>query len=306
MSAPVQMPKATLKSMTGYAQARVEQCGWTVQLSLRSVNHRFLDVRIRMPEGWDALESEIRQVMREKIRRGHLDVALQVEAAKGNSVSIHRDIAAAYLEAARELGKQFGVKSDPDLAAIMRLPGVTSIGAPGEQEIEQLSSLVRQCLAQAIERLDHMRQAEGHALEEELSGRLVTLAEHARQVEILSERARPAYAKRLDARLKELLGSVAIDPTRLTQEAAFAAERSDTTEELARLRSHVQQFRGLLDSGGEVGKKLDFLLQEMQRETNTLLSKTNGMDTEGLEITKLGLEMKSEIEKLREQVQNIE
>ena len=306
MSAPAPMPKADLKSMTGYAQARVEQCGWIVQLSLRSVNHRFLDLRIRMPEGWDALESEIRQVMREKIRRGHLDVALQVEAEKGNSVSIHKDIAAAYIKAARELGEQFGVKADPDLAAIMRLPGVTSMGAPGDQEIEQLSAMVRQCLAQAIERLDHMRQLEGHVLGEELSRRLQALSEHARQVEILSERARPAYAKRLDARLKELLGSISMDPTRLAQEAAFAAERSDTTEELARLHSHVQQFRGLLDSGGEVGKKLDFLLQEMQRETNTLLSKTNGMDTEGLEITKLGLEMKSEIEKLREQVQNIE
>lgn len=306
MSAPVQMPKTGLKSMTGYAQERAEQGGWTVQLSLRSVNHRFLDVRIRVPEGWDVLESEIRQVLREKIRRGHLDVALQVEAAKGTSVSIHKDVAAAYLEAARELGQQFGVKSDPDLAAIMRLPGVTSMGSPGEDEIEQLSVLVRQCLAHAIERLDQMRHVEGHALGEELSRRLGTLAEHARQVEILSERARPAYAKRLDARLKDLLAGVAIDPGRLAQEAAFAAERSDTTEELARLRSHVQQFRGLLDSGGEVGKRLDFLLQEMQRETNTLLSKTNGMDTEGLEITKLGLEMKSEIEKLREQVQNIE
>lgn len=306
MAAPSPMPKAALKSMTGYAQARVEQSGWTVQLSLRSVNHRFLDLRIRMPEGWDALESEIRQVTREKIRRGHLDVALQVEAAKGNTVSIHKDVAAAYLDAARALGQQFGMKSEPDLAAILRLPGVTSMGAPGEHEIEQLSVLVRQCLTQAIVRLDHMRQTEGRALGEELSRRLTTLAEHAQQIEILSERARPAYAKRLDARLKELLGGVALDPTRLAQEAAFAAERSDTTEELARLRSHVQQFRGLLDSGGEVGKRLDFLLQEMQRETNTLLSKTNGIDTEGLEVTNLGLEMKSEIEKLREQVQNIE
>jgi uncharacterized protein (TIGR00255 family) len=304
MSAPVS--KAPLKSMTGYAQARVEQNGWAVQLSLRSVNHRFLDVRIRVPEGWDALETDIRQLTREKIRRGHLEVTLQVDLVKGNWVTIHKDVAAAYLEAAKALGEEFGVKTDPDLAAILRLPGVAATGVPAEEDMEKLSALVRQCLTQAIDRLDQMRQTEGSVLGEELSQRLSVLAEHAKQIEILSERARPAYAKRLDARLKELLGAVAIDPGRLAQEAAFAAERSDTTEELARLRSHLHQFRALLEAGGEAGKKLDFLLQEMQRETNTLLSKSGGMDTEGLEIAQLGLEMKSEIEKLREQVQNIE
>jgi len=296
----------SLKSMTGYAQARVEQDGWAVQLSLRSVNHRFLDLRIRMPEGWDALETEIRRVAREHVRRGHLDVTLHVEAANSHSVSINREVAAEYLKAAKSLGEQFGVKSDPDLAAIFRLPGVTSSGAPAEDEIEKLTGLVGSCLTQAIARLDQMKQIEGRALREELSQRLAAVGEHAKQIEVLAERARPAYAKRLETRLKELLGNFALDPARLAQEAAFAAEHSDTTEESARLRSHVQQFRGLLDAGGEVGKKLDFLLQEMQRETNTLLSKTNGIDADGLEITQLGLELKSEIEKLREQVQNIE
>lgn len=296
----------SLKSMTGYAQARVEQDGWAVQLSLRSVNHRFLDLRIRMPEGWDALETEIRRVAREHVRRGHLDVTLHVEAANSHSISINREVAAEYLKAAKSLGEQFGVKSDPDLAAILRLPGVASSGAPAEDEIEKLTGLVGSCLMQAIARLDQMKQIEGRALREELSQRLAAVAEHGKQIEVLAERARPAYAKRLEARLKELLGNFALDPARLAQEAAFAAEHSDTTEELARLRSHVQQFRGLLDAGGEVGKKLDFLLQEMQRETNTLLSKTNGIDADGLAITQLGLELKSEIEKLREQVQNIE
>lgn len=296
----------SLKSMTGYAQARVEKDGWAVQLSLRSVNHRFLDLRIRMPEGWDALETEIRRIAREHVRRGHLDITLHVEAANSHCISINREVAAEYLKAAKSLGEQFGVKSDPDLAAILRLPGVTSSGAPAEDEIEKLTELVRSCLTQAIGRLDQMKQIEGRALRDELSQRSATVAEHARQIEVLAERARPAYAKRLEARLKELLGNLALDPARLAQEAAFAAEHSDTTEELARLRSHVQQFRGLLDAGGEIGKKLDFLLQEMQRETNTLLSKTNGIDADGLEITRLGLELKSEIEKLREQVQNIE
>ncbi|MGH9711031.1 MAG: YicC/YloC family endoribonuclease [Candidatus Acidiferrales bacterium] len=292
--------------MTGYAQARVEQDGWAVQLSLRSVNHRFLDLRIRMPEGWDALETEIRQVTREHVRRGHLDVTLHVEAANSHAVSINREVAAEYLKVVRSLGEQFGVKSEPDLAAILRLPGVTSSGAPAEDEIEKLTGLVRSCLTQAIGQLDQMKQIEGRTLHDELSRRLGTVSEHAKQIEVLAEHTRPAYAKRLEARLKELLANFALDPARLAQEAAFAAAHSDTTEELARLRSHVQQFRGLLDSGGEIGKKLDFLLQEMQRETNTLLSKANGIDADGLEITQLGLELKSEIEKLREQVQNIE
>jgi uncharacterized protein (TIGR00255 family) len=300
------MSDPVLKSMTGYAQARAEQDGWAVQLSLRSVNHRFLDLRIRMPEGWDALEAEIRQTARERVRRGHLDVTLQVEAAKGNAITIHREVAAEYLKAAKSLGEQFGVKSDPDVAAILRLPGVASAGAPAEDDIEKLTGLVRSALAQAIERLDQMKQAEGRALRQELSQRLATVAAHAKQIEVLAERARPAYAKRLDARMKELLGNYALDPARLAQEAAFAAEHSDTTEELTRLRSHERQFRGLLDAGGEIGKKLDFLLQEMQREANTLLSKASGIDTDGLQITQLGLELKSEIEKLREQTQNIE
>jgi len=139
-----------------------------------------------------------------------------------------------------------------------------------------------------------------------MSGRLRTIAAHAAKVQEIAERARPAFARRLEQRLRELLGEAQLDPARLAQEAAMAAERSDVAEELARLASHVNQFQSLLTGSADVGKKLDFLLQEMQREANTLLSKTPGNEAEGLEITQLALEIKSEIEKLREQVQNIE
>ena len=139
-----------------------------------------------------------------------------------------------------------------------------------------------------------------------MSGRLKSIAGLAAKIAVLAERARPAFARRLETRLKELLGDAHLDPARLAQEAALAAERSDVSEELTRLASHVQQFESLLVGASDVGKKLDFLLQEMQRETNTLLSKTPGNEAEGLEITQMGLEIKSEIEKLREQVQNIE
>jgi uncharacterized protein (TIGR00255 family) len=299
------MSRPALRSMTGYAQARVEKDGWAVQLSMRSVNHRFLDVRVRMPDGWDALEMEIRKGVQENFRRGHIDVTLQVQAARSNAVAIHREVAAAYLAAARSLGEQFGVKSEPDVTAILRLPGVTSAAPPAE-EIDKLTATVRSGLKKAIEQLDEMRCVEGRALGEELARRLAAVESATQCIETLAEKARPAYARRLEARLKELLGNYEADPARVAQEAAFAAERNDTTEEIARLRSHVKQFHGLLSGGGEIGKKLDFLLQEMQREANTLLSKSSGADEDGLQVTQLGLELKSEIEKLREQVQNIE
>jgi uncharacterized protein (TIGR00255 family) len=151
-----------------------------------------------------------------------------------------------------------------------------------------------------------MRRDEAKALSLEMSSRLQKIANLSSQAEALAERARPAFARRLEARLKDLLGEAQLDPARLAQEAAIAAERSDVSEEITRLGSHVQQFESLLVGVADAGKKMDFLLQEMQRETNTLLSKTPGNDGEGLEITRLALEIKSEIEKLREQVQNIE
>ena len=301
------MTTPALKSMTGYAQARVEENGWTLRLSLRSVNHRFLDLHLRLPEGFEPLEPNIRQVIRERIRRGHLDVTLHFEPAGPAAVEVNREIASAYLKAADELRQKFQMKAEPDLAAILRLPGV--IAAPIasiEDNLDRFSELVSACLKEALGRLDQMRQSEGRVLSAELSRRLQSITEHVTLIEGLAQRIRPAYMKRLEARLKELLHESPLDPARLAQEAAIAAERSDVSEELSRLRSHVLHFEAMLTGGAEAGKKLDFLLQEMQRESNTLLSKTPGTETEGMAMTELGLEVKSEIEKLREQVQNVE
>ena len=303
MSAPG-MSAAPLKSMTGYAQARAEKNGWAVQLSLKSVNHRFLDMRVRLPEGWELLEAEIRKGVQERFRRGHVEVTVQVQAAKNHDVSINREVAASYLKAAKSLSEEFRLKTELDVATILRLPGVAST-APAQEEMESLADALRTGLVRAIEQLDEMRRAEGQALREELTRRLNAVEHATAQAEILAERVRPAYAKKLEARAKELMQNYELDPARIAQEAALMAERSDATEELARLRSHVKQFRALVGGGGEAGKKLDFLLQEMQRESNTLLSKASGAE-EGLQITQLGLELKSEIEKLREQVQNVE
>jgi len=304
---PAKAAAAGLKSMTGYAQAQASDDSVGLRVSVRSVNHRFLDLHIRIPEGFEPLEPRIRQIVRERVRRGHLDVTVRHELAGPAAVAVNQEVAASYLHALEELRKQYGVKSDPDLAAILRLPGVIgSSVASSDGEIARLEPLLTRCLGEALDKLDQMRAEEAVALREDMSGRLANIANLASRVTVLAERARPAFARRLEARLKELLADVPVDPARLAQEAALAAERSDVSEELARLASHVRQFESLLASASDVGKKLDFLLQEMQREANTLLSKTPGNEAESLEITDLGLGIKSEIEKIREQVQNIE
>jgi len=293
--------------MTGYAQARMVENGWSLRVSVRSVNHRFLDLHLRVPEGFEPIEPAIRQIVRERIRRGHLDVSVHYELEGPAAVGVNQEVAAAYLAAVEALRSKFSITSEPDVAAILRLPGV--IGPPAsslEEEMVKLEGVTTRCLGEALDRLDRMREKEGGHLREEMSARLKTIAGVAARIAILAERTRPAFARRLEIRVRELVGEAQLDPARIAQEAAIVAERGDISEELVRLGSHVSQFESMLQGGADVGKKLDFLLQEMQRETNTLLSKTPGNEADGLEITQSGLEIKSEIEKLREQVQNIE
>jgi uncharacterized protein (TIGR00255 family) len=299
--------------MTGYAEARQEADGWLIRVTMRSVNHRFLDLRVRLSDGLESFEPQIRQKLRDRLRRGHVEVALRLEPASGSSVQINRDLVAAYMRVVDGLRHDFNLKQEIDLAAILRLPGVLgAVGdggqtnSLGEDTADRLREGVGACLDQALSNLDQMRRVEGQALAEEMRRLLAGLKARTAEVQVLVERSRPAYAARLKERLEELLGGASLDPGRLAQEAALIAERADVSEELARLLGHIEQFSRLIEGGGEIGKKLDFLLQEMQREANTLLSKTPGLGPEGLAITDLGLQMKAEIERLREQVQNVE
>ncbi len=302
--------KSTCKSMTGYAQSRIEENGWAVRISLRSVNHRFLDVHLRLPDGFEAFEPLLRAALRKKLRRGHIDLTLRFDAPGTGAVEVNRALAAAYWKAAEDLRQQFGSKTEPDAVSILRLPGVIGAGADAgsfdEKTQENLAVRVEECMEEALARLEEMRCSEGMHLSEEMRSLLENISQRSSQVEALAAGSGPHYARKLEMRLQQLLGETAIEPARLAQEAALLAERGDISEELARLRSHVEQFRKHLDSAGELGKKLDFLLQEMQREANTMLSKTPGVESEGLAITQLALEIKGEIEKLREQVQNVE
>jgi uncharacterized protein (TIGR00255 family) len=297
-------------SMTGFAQARTEKNGYAVRVSVKSVNHRFLDLKLRIPEGFDLYELRLRQILRERIHRGHVEVHVSVDPAAAAPVQVNRELAQTYLRVAEEMHRQSSLSADIDVVSLLRLPGVIAgpfVAVPeAEDEQERLGQALEICLFEALVKLDEMRRAEGKHLTEDLRQRLKQIGEHAEQVRELAATLRPVFARRLEARLKDLLGGVNLDPARLAQEAALLAERGDVSEELDRLRSHLTQFAKLLDGAGEMGKKLDFLLQEMHREANTLLSKTPGVESEALAITGLALEIKAEIEKLREQVQNIE
>jgi uncharacterized protein (TIGR00255 family) len=305
-----QTKKAECLSMTGYAQSKGSVLGWDLRVSVKSVNHRFLDLKLRLPEGFDLYELRLRQLVRERIHRGHVEVHVSVEPGAATPIQVNRDLVANYLRAADELRLQTAVSAALDVVALLRLPGVIGGLAPAvpesEEDQEKLGRALEACLREALGKLDEMRRAEGRHLVEDLRRRLARIGEQSESVRGLVVQLRPAFARRLESRLKDLLGGTSIDPARVAQEAAMLAERSDISEELDRLRSHLQQFGKLLDGAGELGKKLDFLLQEMHREANTMLSKTPGVESEALTITGIGLEIKAEIEKLREQVQNIE
>jgi len=239
-----------------------------------------------------------------------VEVTVAVEPGKAAPVLVNRELVQAYLKAAEALRQETRAATDMDVVALLRLPGVitgvTTAVPEAVEEQEKLGQALDSCLREALTKLDDMRRAEGQHLVEELRIRLGRIADDTAKVRELAATLRPAFSRRLDAKLKELLGGTGIDPARLAQEAALLAERSDISEELDRLKSHLQQFERLLDGAGELGKKLDFLLQEMHREANTMLSKTPGVENEALAITGLALEIKAEIEKLREQVQNLE
>jgi uncharacterized protein (TIGR00255 family) len=296
------MPK--VRSMTGFAQVTgqvSEELSFT--LSLKAVNHRFLDLHLRMPSETDALEMKLRRALKEKLTRGHVDVVLGIHRGSGSVLSINRELVGGYLSAFRSVAQEFGIAAEPDLNAILKMPGAMESGPAATDEA--LDAAVLSSLEQGIARLNDMREEEGRSIERELREILSRLKEATEQVEKLRSAVLHAYMDKVQSRMRELIGAH-VDSDRILQEAAILAERSDIQEELVRMHTHIKHFDQLLNSGGEIGKKLDFLLQEMNREANTLLSKTSGVAGEALHITELGLALKSEIEKAREQVQNIE
>ena len=297
-----------LRSMTGFAQASAQEDTWGLTVTVRAFNHRFLDLRFRLPGDLEAAESQLRALVRGHVRRGHLDVRMEMERNGRPALEVDRDFVRSYLQVHIELQREHNLSGEPDLTALLRVPGVlrrSETALSGEDAV-RLVGLAEKTLSEALKRLNEMRSREGAALENELRGRLGKVEAVRKKLAELGERALPAFQQRLQKRLQELLAGVSLEPARLAQEAAYLAERSDISEELTRLASHANQFGQLLDSKAEAGKQMDFLLQEMNREINTTLSKVPNLGAEGLEMTRLGLEIKAEIERLREQVQNVE
>jgi uncharacterized protein (TIGR00255 family) len=289
--------------MTGFAQVKGQasrELAFT--LSLKSVNHRFLDLHFRMPTESDGLEIKLRRLLKEKMARGHVELTLNLQRGGGETFNLNREVVGGYIHAFRQAATEFGVAAEPDLNAILRIPGAVDSVSTADSQWE---TFVLSKVEELLKNLNHMREEEGRSIEAELR----ECMSHVRLAQEGVEQHRRAilhgYVEKLKTRMQELLGSQ-VDSERILQEAALLVDRSDIQEELVRLDAHVKHFLGLLDQGGEVGKKLDFLLQEMNREANTLLSKTSGLAGEALKVTEMGLAIKAEIEKAREQVQNLE
>jgi uncharacterized protein (TIGR00255 family) len=299
-------------SMTGFARAQVRvplpdegQLNYT--LTVKSVNHRFLDVQLRLPSGLDALEMELRKAIKDNLIRGHVDLTLSIDRSSQQSAGYNRELVNGYLAAFAAAREEHGLGGQPDLNAILRLPGALQNDnrANGDEDQTALTESVQREIGPLLEQLKIMRAREGEALEAILRGTLDRLTDATEGVAALRPEVEERYQARLTERLLAATGPE-FNRQRLLEEVAVLVERSDIAEELERMTMHIGHFRELLAGGGEVGKKLDFLLQEMNREANTMLSKTGGAGGKGTRITELGLAMKSEIEKAREQIQNVE
>jgi uncharacterized protein (TIGR00255 family) len=295
-------------SMTGFARTQVrvhDTLAYT--LSVKSVNHRFLDIQLRLPAGLDALEMELRRVLKESLVRGHLELTLSVDRSVQQKAGYNREMVAGYIEAFRQARSAFRLKGDPDLNAVLRMPGALQMEARSnsEEDAAALTASAMAAIGPLLEELKVMRAREGEALENILRACLDRLTQTVDGVAAMRTEVEQRYEERLTERLTAAAGKE-FNRQRLLEEVAVLVDRSDISEEIERMHTHIGHFRELLTTGGEVGKKLDFLLQEMNREANTLLSKTGGVGGKGTKITELGLAMKADIEKAREQVQNAE
>lgn len=293
--------------MTGFARVRRSTAEGEIVFSLKSVNHRGLDLHFHLPPELDSIENEIRAVLKAGLARGHVQIHLSfVRSAPIGKAPVNWTILDAYMSAFLEARQRYKLQGEPDLNAALRVPGVLDTGGDDREIGEDVAKAILDAAAEAVVSLNIFREREGAATAREMRQRCENIGILVDRMETIRASALPAFHKRLRDKLADLLHGSAVEPQRLAQEAALLADRSDIAEELVRLRTHAAQLDTMLAGSGEVGKRLDFLLQEMNRESNTVLSKTGGLGDLGLTITELALAAKSEIDKIREQSLNLE
>ena len=292
-----------MKSMTGYGKAMVAGDDFSVSVDLKTVNNRFLDIHLRVGAELASLESGIKKRVTSRLTRGRVDVTISIERTAQMVYELNRPLIAGYVNALKQLQQDFQIGGELDINVLARIPGALQPARNGIDD--RIVGAVDAAVDQALDELEKMREQEGESLRTELRERVRKIESLVPTIEAAAAGLADAYRVRLQKRIGELLNRggqvVEIDPARLAQEVAYLADRSDVSEEMVRLRSHLAQFQEALDAPGEAGKMLDFLLQELNREANTTLSKSTD-----LVIKEAGLAIKAEVEKLREQVQNVE
>ncbi len=291
-----------IKSMTGYGRARTIINGREIIAEIKSVNHKFLEISVKAGRAYSFLEPELKNLLKTRISRGKIELSLSVYDldAADQSVTINRAAAKSYIDAIRSAAGELGLEDDLTAADLFRIPDVFTVIKDEESE-RQLKEDIFAAVNEAVDRFIDMRRTEGESLKADVLEKAAKVEEMTRLVEQYSPESAIAYRERLYDKLKEVIGTSGIDEQRILTEAAIFAEKIAVDEETVRLHSHIGQLRKMLDGDGEVGRKLDFLVQEMNRETNTIGSKSAD-----IRITELVVDMKSEIEKIREQIQNIE
>lgn len=292
----------TLKSMTGYGRGEAEKQGRVFSVEVRCVNNRYLDAKIKSPRDYAALEDPIRKMIGSFHQRGRVDLSLTVTGDFSDllDVRVNPELARAYKESLLSLAEILGVEAEINLTKFAQLPDVL-VREQRTENIDEVISAVESAVQMALESCEEMRAREASALIEDLSDRLHHFSTVLDEVEKRIPEMITYRETALKDRLQKLLGNIDMDPMRMAQEVAVIADKTDVTEELVRLRSHIGQFSEMLQSSGPVGRKLDFLIQEFLREVNTVASKINDAD-----IAHMTVGLKSELEKMREQVQNIE
>ena len=296
----------SIRSMTGYARVRRSLAIGELTLSIKTVNHRALDLHFHMSGFFDPIEGAMRNATRAQVARGHVDIRCSlIREASEQGLKVNRKLLAAYCELFASVEKEFVEVGKPNLNEALRLPGML-IESREDEMPEELQQAILETLEAALSELNTQREREGLALARQMVEYNANIRARAEEVRAVRGEILPVLKQRIETKIADLLGGQGIEPARLAQEAAFLADRGDVEEEVTRLLTHCAHLDSLLTKGGEAGKKIDFLLQEMNRETNTILSKSNNAGELGLNITEIGLAVKTDIERIREQSLNLE